>query len=188
MNQVTNKVPYGLLTEDEQKTFNTKDFTYQSWASGMWINCVFEHSYIPREDGVYRLVIEPEKWYYFGSFGSYGIHKGCYLTNIENASECRPAKQSEIPQPVTLKDKIKAKYSGYEVVMCKWNTVAGIEKDLWQIFGHINHGAAQSMKGFQGYVFQRLNDKSLFIDCRPVYPWNELNALQPIAVLFEKGE
>ncbi len=196
MNQVANKVPYGLLTKDEQEAFNTKGFAYQSWVPDMWVTCVFEDSYTPRNETVYRLVIEPEKYYFckwdYGKHES--IEKGSVLKlhHITSCDHLRPAKQSEKPQPVTLEDKIKAKYSGFEVVMLEWVILGSNEENspylCYTARGrhNLHHTAAQSMKGFFKYVYNEEGDLIHEYDY-PTKPWKG-KTLQPVAVLFEKGE
>lgn len=102
-------------------------------------------------------------------------------TPVWNWEICNYRIKPEVQE--TLKDKIKAKWSQYEVVMCKER-----EESLdWvlNMAGLPLHISAQSMKGFQGFVYERedgLKENVLSIIC------DGRKYIQPVAVLFEKGE
>ncbi len=102
------------------------------------------------------------------------------LESIEN-------KEDEIPQPETLEDKIKAKWPDKEVEMlghCKVNGWLGLGEEDGAREPHIY---AQSYKAFYKYVYEC--EGRLYIDRTPTdYCENTGKTLQPIAVLFERGE
>ena len=57
------------------------------------------------------------------------------------------------PKEKTLEERIQEKWPDKEVVMLEWGKVPSFDRDLLQMCGHINHAAAQSMRGFSGYVY-----------------------------------
>ncbi len=97
MNQATNLIQWKNLTNAEEVDYNFKEYSYEFLEYYEWKPT--KGIFSPNDHYVYRLVIESDKWYYAGSFGSYGVYKVSDLVCIENSSECRPANASEISQP-----------------------------------------------------------------------------------------
>ena len=185
MNQATNLIQWKNLTEEQKADFDFKDCKYeQQLDDGSWITIEPWGAF---GNIVYRLKIEPEKWYYFECQGQSHMVTGKLIVNQEDAEILRPARKDEIPKQETLEDKIKAKWPDKEVAMLEWAKVPSIEKELLQMFGHINHSAASSMKGFYRYVYE--NKNGIYIDRQPTgYCDETTNATMPVAVLFEGGE
>tara|TARA_R110002012_G_scaffold301481_1_gene501768 strand:- start:40 stop:297 length:258 start_codon:yes stop_codon:yes gene_type:complete len=78
-----------------------------------------------------------------------------------------------------LEDKIKAKWPNYEVVMFGWS-----KANIWGwTTGDCSpHIKAQSLRGFQGFVYEidGLKENVLPVIC------DGRKYIQPVAVLFEK--
>jgi len=192
MNQVTNKIPYGLLTEEEQVQFCGK-----AKAGGMYEvfyggNEVFsEGKWGPAKgsyfsDSVaYRLIIKDDEWYYFESGCVTRVWEGVEITSrgIDNMQVLRPATAEEIeaakPKELTLEEKIKAKYPDYEVVILKWDEL------FLRCDGYV-HVSAQSMKGFQGYVYIH-SENDWLVSNKPTKS-SRNKYIQPVAVLFERDK
>jgi len=191
MNQVTNKIPYGLLSEEEQAQFcgeAKKRGLYELWnnewyeASGNRFACV----------STYRLIIKDDEWYYIelNEMDEEGrvIH-GSNIGNLRSCYTVRPATPAEIeaakPKELTLEEKVKAKYPDYEVCMLYWDT----DDTLCMRTGtsQIYHTCVQSMKGFYRYVYQHL-DGNLDTCTSPTMQWARDESLQPIAVLFTRDK
>ena len=68
MNQVTNLVQFKNLTDDEKAAFDFEGYDYECQMSAKDDSSFYiqDPSYeeIPHNALVYRLKIEPEKWYY----------------------------------------------------------------------------------------------------------------------------
>ncbi len=199
MNQTTNLIQWKNLTDDEKAAF---DFSYQyerqlNGHGTDWLMCSRNHqSAKVKADGdtVYRLKIEPEKWYYCevktvpnGRLEN-TIKLGEHLTGdfIQACHIVRPAKPSEIPkQEPSLEYRVKAEYGGYEVVILEWD-----KRDLWTMENHgcfdaaYLHTTAQSMKGFYKYVYE-IEDGKFKLSTLASGSRNG-KTVQPIAVLFEK--
>ena len=90
-----------------------------------------------------------------------------------------------IPQePESLKDRIKAQYPDYDVVMLKENEVFDLVLNAPGLPLHCN---AQSMKHFHRYVYE--GSESGFYDARRPTDSNMHNkTILPCAVLFSRGE
>ncbi len=85
----------------------------------------------------------------------------------------------------TLEQKIKAKYSGFDVEIlgyCKVNGWLGLVEEDGAREPHIY---AQCMKGFYRYVYQH-PDGDLDTNTSPTEQWDKGVTLQPVAVLFTK--
>lgn len=92
----------------------------------------------------------------------------------------------------TLEDNIKAKWPQYEVVMLDFGGTGMLEIQSG-IKRYSAHIVAQSMKGFQGYVYLEDNgdiDDDLCSRPADMYFDNDLNSniITPVAAVFEKGE
>ncbi len=89
-------------------------------------------------------------------------------------------------EPQTLEDRIKAEYSGYEVVMCKWDNDLKTDSKML-FFGSTNnyHVCAQSMPFFHEYVYE--GSEGLFTDMDTVLKIG-IHTIQPVAALFEVAE
>lgn len=184
MNQTNNLSQWKNHTDEQKADYNFHSYTYETQHEMMWMECIFSEAGRPHDDNVYRLKIEKHKWYFI----AHNEFKSRVLTGkdllkipaLDTMNILRPAKPSEIPQPETLEDKIKAKWPQYEVVMCKERE----ESFDWvlNIPGLPLHINAQSMKGFQGYVYEidGLKENVLPVIC------DGSKYIQPVAVLFEK--
>ena len=186
MNQVTNKVPYGLLSEEEQAQFcrlRNKHGLYQMYSEGVW--SVYTSSAFD-EDTTYQLIIKDDEWYY-GIFiegqDGYAI-LGRDLTTINGYDSLRPATPSEIeaakPKELSLEDRVKkdSQYILTDVEMLEWY-------DHSWCYGDYKHYECQSMKGFNGYVYE--NDQGFFDTHLPTLEMLNNSAIKlPIAVLFTK--
>ena len=110
INQVTNLVQWKNLTDDEKAAFDFENYKYehQLESETEWID-----SSGPFADDVYRLVIEPDKWYYCGDINGCDILLGEDViviadTELRPATKAEIASVSEIPQSETLEDCVKA--------------------------------------------------------------------------------
>tara|TARA_R110002020_G_scaffold407668_4_gene617633 strand:+ start:301 stop:858 length:558 start_codon:yes stop_codon:yes gene_type:complete len=182
MNQTINLIQWKNHTPEvkDEHDFKNYKYDYQCEHGTGWQYLDEDDVF---EDCVYRLVIEKDKWYYTEDYEGFQCQKLGSEINPEDYTMLRPAKPSEIPKPESLEDRIKAKYSGYEVAMCKpvtWHDVyfVGFKRGekSWSTF------EAQGMKGFQGYVYEcedGLKENVLPVIC------NGNKYIQPKAVLFE---
>ncbi|MEE9351675.1 MAG: hypothetical protein V3U78_05400 [Thiotrichaceae bacterium] len=95
MNQATNRIIWKLLTEKEKSGFDWS-YQYKFFFKKSWN--YYEPSK-PHDEDIYRLKIEPEKWYYFEGERS-GVVTGSDITaqDINMLKNLRPAKPSEIPK------------------------------------------------------------------------------------------
>jgi hypothetical protein len=192
MNQVTNKVPYGLLSEEEQAQFckeAKKKGLYNMWSTD-WLNArgisFTSHS-------VYRLIIKDDEWYYIKLNKTDEEGRVIHGSNIGNLRSCytvRPATPTEIeaakPKELTLEEKVKAKYPDYEVCMLRINEVTG-----WLSYGHngtsrVAHSAAQSDPRFQGYVYIH-SENDWLVSNKPTKS-SRNKYIQPVAVLFTRDK
>ena len=190
MNQVTNKTPFGLLTRDEESQLSLKGLEnglYSRFRDAKWqdvIDICFE------SDSVYRLKIMPDEWYYIETVSleeslQSAVYKGRVIDICTNIKTLRPAKPSEIPKPEpSLLERIQEKWPDKEVVMLEWDEHCDDVFMLNMKYKdcHWHHITAQSMKGFQGYVY--------FAHPFTVKPMPSMTDnrgyVQPIAVLFTK--
>jgi hypothetical protein len=100
MNQTNNLVQWKNLTEDQKAGFDFEGYKYeeQHYNSNQWMGYVSHHG--RDTTSVYRLVIEPDKFYYWDDgdgIGS-GVKKGKDFITFGYKS-LRPAKPEEIPKP-----------------------------------------------------------------------------------------
>ncbi len=189
MNQVTNKIPYGLLTEEEQAQFcryaKVRGMYEMYDNKAVWKVSGYEPKFCKWPP--YRLIIKDDEWYYFESGCVTRVWEGVEITSrgIDNMQVLRPATPAEIeaakPKELTLEDKIKAKYPDYEVDMLYWGLT-----DILSCKGH-THASAQSMKGFYRYVYQHI-DGDWDTSTSPTMMWDKGITLQPVAVLFERDK
>jgi len=192
MNQVTNKIPFGLLSEEEQAQFCVeakKRGMYELWnrewyiANGSRFSCI----------STYRLVIKDDEWYWIelNEMDEEGrvIH-GSNIGNLRSCYTVRPATAEEIeaakPQELTLEEKVKAKYPDYEVCMLRINEGTG-----WLSYGHngtsrVAHSAAQSDPRFQGYVYIH-SENDWLVSNKPTKS-SRNKYIQPVAVLFQRDK
>ncbi len=92
------------------------------------------------------------------------------------------------PEP-TLLERIEAAYEGKEVVLLEWSNHHYLTKESLtfslQDVIHIEHIAAQSIKGFAGYVYE--NELMISKEPTDFYCAGEADKITfPCAVLFEK--
>lgn len=193
MNQFNNLVQWKNLTDEEKAGFDFVDYKYevQRLTNGVdFYSSIVSMNGEANSEKVYRLVIEPDKWYAMpdpdGLYVYKDILKGSDIKSPEKYTNLRPARPDEIPQDErTLERKIEDKWPDKEVVVFGWSS-ANIWG--WTTGNKTEHIKAQSMRGFHTYVYQRPEDDSFFPDTKAVYCWNEFITLQPVAVLFERSE
>jgi len=106
MNQTTNLVQYKNLTDDQKATFDFEGYAYEfqlddkGWKDLLVIG---KESFIykgslksvsghPYNNTVYRLKIDPEKWYFWEAIGLSGVTMGKDLNNPNLEGIIRPAK------------------------------------------------------------------------------------------------
>ena len=184
MNQTTNLIQWKNHTQEVQAEHDFEGYKYEVQAGENlgWMKGSVASAY---SDWVYRLVIEPDKWYYchHEPLGEVHVIQGSKVGPVEDMQILRPAKPNEVPQPKTLEDRIKAKYSGLDVEMlgyCKVNGWLGLGEEDGAREAHI---FAQSMKDFQGYVYDF--EEGFKTNSTPIWP---NTFMQPKAVLFSRGE
>lgn len=85
----------------------------------------------------------------------------------------------------TLEGNIKARWPQYEVVMLDFGETGMLEIQSG-IKKYNAHIVAQSMKGFQGFVY--IHSDNDWLICNKPTKSNRNKYIQPVAVLFEKGE
>ncbi len=186
MNQTTNLTQWKNLTDDEKAAFDFEDYAYefQSGHSIEWeeYTIALLRKLGANIDLVYRLKIEPEKWYYWSSIQGKGVVLGSEIIYSHVFDLLRPAKESEIPkQELSLEDRVEAEYGGYEVVMLEW------EGDFWCMCSNGTlHTNAQSMKGFYKYVY--FEDSEFYALREPTTRNMTGKTIHPIAALFEKAK
>lgn len=180
MNQVTNLVQWKNLTQEQKDGFDFENFKYevQRLTNGVdFYTSIVSMNGEANYEKVYRLVIEPDKWYTGFINGELVTCLGSCFDGL-NPETLRPARPDEIPQPEkTLEEKIQEEWPDKEVVMFGWSS-ANIWG--WTTGNKTEHIKAQSMKGFAGYVYDF--EEGYKINSRPIWP---NTTMQPIAVLFE---
>ena len=182
MNQVTNLTQHKNLPQEQKDDFDFKNYDYvHQGRDNFW------YTGIATGEHVHRLVIVDDKWY------TRTDDDGQQLTTlgedidkatIEYALSLRPARPDEIPQPEkTLEQKIQEKWPNKEVdiLYLKFGLLCINQKN--QDRPHI---FAQSMKDFYTYVYDQENG-ILSPSTRTTLPWKN-KTLQPVAVLFERGD
>ena len=138
-----------------------------------------------REQLVFRLFIEEDKWYFCeGVYKKPILGKDLYCEDFNVFSEnLRPAKPHEIPvKEKTLPERIQEKWPDKEVVMLEFDANDCLQFASGHYLGQI-HCTAQSMKGFFRYVYD-FGDDGFFLDREPT-DGDSLKTIHPVAVLFE---
>jgi len=160
MNQTTNLIQWKNLTEEQKAGFDFEGYDYKMQCDLKW----FDIRDFEGDEVVYRLKIEPEKWYCLGMGQNEQITQGKYILSSSYHTDfqttlLRPATAAEIPKPevITLEDRVKFEYSDFDVVMLEWTnnhyiSVDSLTFSLKDVFD-IEHIAAQSMRNFAGYVY-----------------------------------
>lgn len=185
MNQTNNLIQWKNLTQEQKDDFDFENYKYECQPVG---SKHFIGFLADCPDNVYRLVIEPDKWYAMERECDHdhnvSILKGSNISEVDHCYMIRPAKPKEIPTPEkTLEQKIQDKWPDKDVVMLKWSgdSLCIYDSHTLKPFPHIT---AQSMKGFAGYIYYKEGKKpELHRDESPAQ-----NYRQPIAVLFKRSE
>ena len=188
MNQATNLIQWKNLTQEQKDEFDFENYKYKMQDYIISNNWLSARDNCPSRQAVYRLVIEPEKWYWckWPDGCEYPALGKSFINEIENCLGVLPAKEHEKPKPEkTLEQKIKedtVKWPDNEVRMLKEREGSG---DLViNIAGLPLHINAQSMKGFAGYVYYH-SENDWVVSKKPTKYWRN-KTIQPVAVLFEK--
>jgi hypothetical protein len=103
MNQATNRIQFIFIDSETRKDFDINRYNYEVYNTSVhqWIK--FNGAGFASMS-VYRLVIEPEKWYYWENKASINaVYLGeeilaDYTDELESYTTLRPAKESEIPR------------------------------------------------------------------------------------------
>tara|TARA_R110002020_G_scaffold56890_2_gene156989 strand:+ start:835 stop:1413 length:579 start_codon:yes stop_codon:yes gene_type:complete len=188
MNQVTNLIQFKNLSDEQKAEFDFESYEYE-------FQFFDEQTHWDRlgnvkyEDpvAVYRLVIQPEKWYYVAASG---IRDSKPFIAIGESLEAysvyrilRPATAEEIPKPEkTLKERVEEYYAGCEVLMCYESERTG----FWSIHtgtAELGHTCAQLLKsrGFIDYLYE---DNGMFTRCDAPTMKGEF----PVAALLARPE
>lgn len=187
MNQTTNFTQWKNLTDEQKTGFDFVNYEYEHQRSDSTAWTRKSAKFIEVHDYVYRLKIQPGKWYY--TENSEMDEEGAVITgditgNLAGYYTLRPATAAEIPKPKNLEDRVKAEYADFDVVMLEWTDNAAPDVNYLQIKTGDEefelHTAAQSMRGFFYYIY--FQDEEFYTRDSPSY-----NGLQPIAALFNKG-
>ena len=103
INQVTNLIQWKNLTPEQQAEFDFEDYEYEAMAplSTIWVSALTQ-PITPHDHTIYRLKIQPEKWYYIkfdspNSVDSYTLRGSDDLIKEPFISIIRPATKDEIP-------------------------------------------------------------------------------------------
>jgi hypothetical protein len=194
MNQVTNTTQYKNIPEEEQAGFDFEGYRYeiQNSFNGVAFSSP-SLAVVPFPNGVYRLAIQPDKYYYIEwPCDEPEIRSGNDIMAelaIDNATLVRPATEAELPEPKpeTLEDRVKAEYPDYDVVMLEWGK--GEDSDLLLMVSSKRsdwvHVMAQGMKGFYRYAYFEDGRFSTYIGPSDVKTGQ---TVLPIAALFARGE
>lgn len=206
MNQTTNLVQWKNLSKEEQAEFDFGGYRHKVQGDIKWLLMVND---IPIGRNVYRLVIEPDKWYYCeGTTNEPEVLKGIDLAafnQVEKVPVIRPVIEAEVSKPeftpLHLEDKVRAEYPEYDAVMLEWdNDIFGFPFQWQKViqedngygaqlseFGsiHKSHTVAQSMRGFYRYVY--LIDGVLETSKLPIWPSSQVST-HPIGALFARGD
>ena len=185
MNQVTNVTQFKNLSEEDQKDHNfyggysySKQRTGDSTDFGEAIQ-----GSKPFGTDVYRLVIEPAKWYMtqVEEDESPALDSGKSLSefNLNLYHTVRPAREDEIPKvtELPLEGMIQQEYPGRRVMMLEWKT------SMWSLPSGYIHSDAVSVKGFAGFVY--IIKGLLKVSSLPLWPNTHL---KPVAVLIREED
>lgn len=190
MNQVTNLTQYKNHTDEQKAGFDFENYKYevQALRDLDWFNASkSKGTNEERDQKVYRLKIDPDKWYYMeNACGFSKDTKGSDLNEntIEFLTILKPATAEEIPKPETLEDRVKAEYGEYDVVMLEFPAEYLLYYDE-DCDIHRPHIEAQSMKGFAGYVYLWPSEFNAHYE--PV-KYISGNYTHPIAFLLSRGK
>ena len=191
MNQVTNLIQWKNLTEEQKADFDFENYKYKAQTANGWedyssFTYLSSDSVVTqREQLVFRLFIEEDKWYFCeGVYKKPILGKDLYCEDFNVFSEnLRPAKPHEIPvKEKTLPERIQEKWPDKEVVMLEFDANDCLQFASGHYLGQI-HCTAQSMKGFFRYVYE-YGDGELTLFHEPLDVLDD-KTIQPIAVLFE---
>lgn len=186
MNQVTNLTQHKNIKNQEDWLF--EDYKYDCQDSGNdYTNWISHNSPLtPYGGDVYRLVIEPDKWYMVSGRidDKEALYEGYEIDKYTgHAYSIRPARPEEIPESakeLTIEEQIKAQWPDKKVLMFFWDNF-----NVWCLKkGKVeaSHVTAQSMKGFCTYVYQ--SDNGIwYTHKRPTVGMKEPIQL-PVAALF----
>ena len=187
MNQPDNKVPYGLLSKEEQAQFCDEALDkglYEVFHGDTWAPATTHH--FPKAYA-HRLIIKDDEWYWADDgeiWAGAVLGESLRPEAIECYDTLRLAIPAEIqaarPKVESLEDRVKDEYGDYEVVMLEWKSDV-LVMDSGGRAGN-NHVMAQSMKGFAGYVYYA---HPFTIKPMPIMRDGE-RYIQPIALLFTK--
>lgn len=188
INQVTNLIQWKNLSKEDQAGFDFERYKYEWQSETIW-ESVNWAPLKPNSNGVYRLVIQPDKFYYMEGENGTEIIKGGSIDNRDRkvSSVIRPATSAEMPKPATLEDRVVAEYKDFEVSMLEWN---GSFLDYICEGVDFPHTQAQSMRGFYKYVYEFGDFLSISIDPTTIHHYGdgEDETITPIAALFVRGE
>jgi len=92
-----------------------------------------------------------------------------------------------IKKEISLEDRVKAEYGDFDVVMLEWEEGEFLTLKTGNVIKDNCHIYAQSMKGFAGYIYD-FDKQGLDRDFEPIWPQNQVKAIQPIAAIFSRGE
>lgn len=189
MNQVNNLIQWKNLTQEQKDEFDFENYSYEVQKIGS-IETGWFYKQTAQTFGkdVYRLVIEPERWYAVtGPYDHTFLSPGTEITLFYGSyNSIRPARPDEIPvaKEKTLEQKIQEKWPDKEVViLSSENGMLRIVKTIEECEYNSPHIFAKSMKGFYKYVYEQDND--LIASLKTLKSWKG-KTLQPVAVLFER--
>lgn len=193
MNQVINKVPYGLLSKEDRAQFSREAKgrgMYELYDTrGQWGESGYVIGF--NKTMVYRLIIKDDEWYYWeNSCGYSDTQKGGSLNGktVKFLSTLRPATPAEIqatkPKVESLEDRVKAEYGDYEVAMLTVKDGAGWLSYDFSGMNRVCHITAQSDPRFQGYVYIH-SENDWLVSNKPTKS-SRNKYIQPFAVLFTK--
>lgn len=213
INQVTNLIQFKNLSKEQQASFDFENYEYEGQDSGHGSENTKFTKILPcgKTKGmahrVYRLKIEPEKWYFSKYLGNPHIILGkevTYQAEEHYMPILRPATPDEQPKPLSLEDRIKAEFSDKRVVMLEFGREGNDNIDLLKMMEdqfmypcesggyHSTHTEAQSMKGFYRYVYicqSEIDDGEIkfYTSREPTEDYDILDGgktIHPVATLF----
>ncbi len=186
MNQVTNRVPYGLLSEAEQAQFCDEALNkglYEVFHGDTWAPATTHH--FPKAYA-HRLIIKDDEWYWVDDgeiWAGAVLGESLRPEAIECYDTLRLAIPAEIqaakPKELTLVEEVEAKYPDYEVVMLDWKARRLVFDRFHDNWCHVS---ALSMKGFYKYVYL-CNNGELSLGHTPIA---QFASYETVAVLFTK--
>lgn len=192
MNQVTNRVQFGLLLEEEKK-----QFCPEAKKRGLYKQVNPQHPnheiMVEKNDQfsdncVYQLDIESEEWYFVSQKDKYPEivqGKEIHVANCESILILRPAKPSEKPIEINLKQRIRNEFPDYFPLMLEKILISRGKNQyyIWALENtDISHVEAQSITNFVDYVYEI--NKSLTKDSLPTRRVGA-ETVHPVACLFK---